>query len=1337
MLMNAQSNAWITGNQYTRFTDTGLLTVALPQPGGVGNYSGSIADHNQYIEYSFETGILFFIIDSNIYDREGYLIADNQNASSCGVCTPLVSANVMAAHYPGMCDKFWVFFGKNAAFLDLSLPNAFFPNRNGRLVEWDTEFINPPIVPAEMTSFFAQVSTLNDYGFNSNAPTNAMWRLYTDGALNAYPCLILPTFTNGAQQEGASIAIDLYDDNVNDSKYLALVEENRPAIFEISASGIWFNVLWNTTYAFGAENQNYCSIEFTRASNGDVILATGWNVDATMHSSDDNLFIFRANSDFSLLQVTPFNAHLGSVEGKIGDLAVSPNGDVVYFGLDESPYIGYYQISTSLSGDFSSLLTTIEQEAAGRSQLEIQDYNGNPVLYFADDSGLSVITSPDSPTNASFLSTVVSNSELGQIDSFIAFNELYLLQHQAYNETYQAATQPLDCCAFSAEQLGEGSHKITGVNNWSVGTSPFEEYGGVVYFDESIVFEAGSTTTISDLEFRFSPEAKVTIEAGARVNLDGCLWTAWCDLMWPGVELLGTTNNNNSIPQVPFSSGNQGVFTMTNSVIEYAVNGLQVGTTTNTGGGVVRAIDSEFRNCVNGVIFRKYRFANANGNYVHNLSTFRECLFITNQNYRAVPFFHAQMHDVDWVKYIDCSFVNSNGDNVAWYNRGSGILAFRASFLVDGSNEPWLPVPMPEHPTAFHKLRFGIYSAALGDPLATYTCRQMEFRLCLYGIVNYATHNIMVHENNFLIADLPGLNGIDETGFSFGSVERGMYITNSDSYTVEQNTFSGFDNFQNPEPFPNAIGVWVNNSGENANEIRNNDFSEMKMGILVTRDNIDSESRQTGLQLLCNTFSEDEIDIYVGEQSTMRWVQGAVQTGTPNDFAAGNIFSSANCDGFSSDFLVHPYNTHWYMYIHNTDALAEPDCESVSTHPNYFGQSLLITAPGYGAASPSDCPNRFGPGSNGPTPPTIGGLVNGLVTAHGVLNEALSNYALVVDANQKESTITILNEAFPNESQFYRDLLLQRHPLSDEVLKEVIQRAERLNEWHLTQVFLSNSPLRKEILAEIENSGILSPFFLDFLYNVDSGQSLRTLMELDIMAKATERDRLLNEVYAAGVHYETDPESEELMPIYASEYLNALDLIGGKGIVVQQAASLVRRGEYSEASSLLSQFDGFNSIVVMYAIESELNDHDWSNASEQHWQVIRSISSDQNDEHAPLARALLISHGQFTVEPEPELPIQLKSIRAPRTPADKKPLLGVWPNPAGGQAWLHYPKEADEADDAQITVFDSNGQMVLQFQPNHHGLVELSVIDLPPGLYLVQLIAFGRTIETIKLTVQR
>jgi hypothetical protein len=75
----------------------------------------------------------------------------------------------------------------------------------------------------------------------------------------------------------------------------------------------------------------------------------------------------------------------------------------------------------------------------------------------------------------------------------------------------------------------------------------------------------------------------------------------------------------------------------------------------------------------------------------------------------------------------------------------------------------------------------------------------------------------------------------------------------------------------------------------------------------------------------------------------------------------------------------------------------------------------------------------------------------------------------------------------------------------------------------------------------------------------------------------------------------------------------------------------------------------------------------------------------------------------------------------------------VWPNPASNSAWLHYPIEADEH--ATIEVYDPQGRLLNSFQPNTNGLVELSLKSYESGIYVVQLIAFDKVVESIKLSV--
>lgn len=108
--------------------------------------------------------------------------------------------------------------------------------------------------------------------------------------------------------------------------------------------------------------------------------------------------------------------------------------------------------------------------------------------------------------------------------------------------------------------------------------------------------------------------------------------------------------------------------------------------------------------------------------------------------------------------------------------------------------------------------------------------------------------------------------------------------------------------------------------------------------------------------------------------------------------------------------------------------------------------------------------------------------------------------------------------------------------------------------------------------------------------------------------------------------------------------------------------------------------------------------------------------------------------GLAEFEPEPRVPIQYRSLQIEKDKRNEElPLLGIWPNPATTSARLHYPIEAD--GNTTIQVYDPQGRLMNSFQPNTHGLVELSLKNYESGIYVVQLIAFDKVVESIKLNV--
>ena len=333
--MNGQSNAWIAGNNYVHFTISGTVTEPLPAPGGPFGYAGQVAQHNQYIEYSLETGVLFFIIDSNVYNREGYLIADSE-AQSCSECLPLSLANLTTAAYPGYCDKFWLFFANNVAFVDLSAPNPYVANTNGAVINWDGDGF-----PAG--GFETYLNGAFEFFIEGSGPPlnqDSQWQLYGGGESGEASYFTLPS-PNASDPARGGILIDDFDNNANGNKYIAIDADTSPALYEVSATGIWPLTTWvnpvSQSAGEGLTTSN--SIEFCSTGVNSLVLAESVSTASTTDAVDDNLFLYLADANFQLQGVTALNAHIGGLDGNIGDLAFSPSSDVLYFGLSSAPYI--------------------------------------------------------------------------------------------------------------------------------------------------------------------------------------------------------------------------------------------------------------------------------------------------------------------------------------------------------------------------------------------------------------------------------------------------------------------------------------------------------------------------------------------------------------------------------------------------------------------------------------------------------------------------------------------------------------------------------------------------------------------------------------------------------------------------------------------------------------------------------------------------------------------------------------------------------------------------------------------------------------------------------------
>ena len=1333
---------WSVGNQLVAFDGSSSDVSSLPTPAVVPGYpayyvyNGATPQYHQHVQFDDQGELLFFIVDGMIYNRDGYIILPNaQTTSNFGVYPNFKECNEIAiTAIPGKCSLFLVFYSSH------------------NLEVTSSEQTTPKYLVIDMLednhlwgSGFPQLGevlkTEPENMYESRGLMYLHYSSYPSSSVIAFAGQNEDDFshifdpTDGTGKEGA-IHFDIAIEQENTSFIIAMADQRDVSLTRFSSSSISNPSIYN-----------YSSVGTTRASHGEIELIKNgssgfrlaWTDSHDYGSVDtDEQIMFLSNVSNNLAITNTQEIILAATLGEqhhISGLEFSPNGQSLFYAKRFPHEIGYINTTSYSINDISNLIPNTADYTLTKIEIGVDAPNNTPVIYFGSPNGFGQLRNVNTPQSLTWSSQPTINNGLNgvplAIDAWNGSALFYNLHGQNHNiQAVADALSSQTCCLEMQNVTGvQGMSVNTTLDGtWTYANNPFGVSSGPVRIVDDLVFLTGTITTIDDMVFEFDEDADVIIQKGAKVTLrNNSLWTAIsCDeKMWPGVDLLGTTNTLNSIDQVPTTGGDQGYFIVDNSTIEYAMAGVEVGKTSFNGGGHLRAKNSKFLNCRVGVSFKKYHYINSSGNYVQNLSYFSESKFITDENYRENPSSHVELDNVDGIKFIECAFLNTASiDNLDWYYRGLGIRSFRSSFLVQGENEPY--TSSTENPTAFYMLYQGIKSTGQNIPMAFYKCYNMEFQDCQHGVLNYNTDNVQIYLNNFLVPEIIS-----------PSTERGIYLTNSTGYIVEQNVFQGTNDPNVNDEYPCALGIWVDNSGEFANEIRNNDFIEMKLGTYVTRNNLTNQpTQQTGLQILCNNYTNGETDIYRFANTTMRHDQGGNQSPNPNyngEIRAGNKFTAPNCNGFASDFVIDPANTSYTNYWSHSGDYYVPDCGGISSaQGNSYGDQLLSVAINTAVYTEADCPNHFGNGSGGHSPSNIGDLVLELEQTKTMLQNAKTNFEQVVDASLRQNTLDVLTEAFPQESQYYRNLLMQRYPLSDEVLRKMIEQASRLSPWHLTEVFLANSPLSKEVLYEIEQSDILSDFFMSFLYDADNGASLRKLMELNILGLATQRDQLLQYIADARTSFEVDLDSEEEQPFYLNEYTSELEERTDPTSKRMLAANLAANGNYTAAQAIVSDVPTLSSFRTILQYQQSV-DNDWFALDSVQVSALWNIYNNSEDQSSTMALGILQEIGAADFEPEPQVPIQFRSLSVKQDDHNQDlPLLGVWPNPTSTSAWIHYPIEAD--GNGLLQVYDPIGRLVHSFTPNSNGLVELNMDNLGSGIYLVQLVAFDKIVDSIKFT---
>jgi hypothetical protein len=610
---------------------------------------------------------------------------------------------------------------------------------------------------------------------------------------------------------------------------------------------------------------------------------------------------------------------------------------------------------------------------------------------------------------------------------------------------------------------------------WKLGSTnnPWGITSGDIYIEDKLIIPSGKSITIENMTFRFAPEAKIIIEPGAKLTIDGGILTNTrpCnneESYWRGVEVWGTSNQH----QYPTNGSTyQGTLILKNGgTIEKA----HIAATNwrrddwNGIGGIIQATDGVFKNNRRDVEFMKYaNFLASNPNtIVPNLSFFRNTDFVSDDNFIEKGYViqkHVTLWEVSGINFTNCHFSNDiTTDKSSSTAPNGAISSLNAGFkvLAGCSTSPSLGQACPT--SILLKSSFSGFLSAVeiagSSTTASVTVQQSQFTDNIFAIGVDEFDNVSINRNDIEIGN---------AGYTLSSPSgMGININNSTGYIIEENNVS--TNLNNG----NYLGINVTNGGEDDHQLYKNKLHELSIGTTAKGINHNT-NYQKGLQFLCNEYKNNATAISILSKPLadgVRFYQGDF---SPKK-ASGNTFINNNKDIINSANSI--------MYYH----------KGINSEPVNNSGLISIQLLDDG----NTCPTNFGSGDIA-TPVSL--LKSNLIVLTDDYNDLNFIYISQIDDGKTEQFKNNIEINWSDDAWHLREKLIEKSPYvsTDALLKAAEQNV--LPNGMLLEVLLANpDATRGEAFIENlrnETNNTFPEYMLDFVRNNWDTQTLRTNLE--------------------------------------------------------------------------------------------------------------------------------------------------------------------------------------------------------------------------------------------------
>ncbi len=866
---------------------------------------------------------------------------------------------------------------------------------------------------------------------------------------------------------------------------------------------------------------------------------------------------------------------------------------------------------------------------------------------------------------------------------------------------------------------------ITGTVYWQFGSFKVK---GVV------IIEAGGVLNMGWADFEFSYDviteigfdydrARIVIKPGGKlisnyVTLNGCEGG-----IWDGIENWGdeTLPQNNAV---------QGVLEMDNTTIINAQMGIFCGRRAlinakipPLSGGIVRAINSAFINNYLAVKMRSYPDFNS-ANY------FKDCTFEYNSSspyeYISGPKMEfINLFDYHGLKILGCHFINTTPNDFAIQDRGWGIKSTDASYIVDELciNQQQFPCPAFQ-PTIFENLYYGIEATA-SNSLNSVSITKSKFLFNNRGILLRGVDYAVITENEFDLGDFV----IDNCCLSYG-----FYLENCTGYLLEGNIIHSTAN-------TGLIGSYIENSGNDANELYRNEYFDLVLGSVTNSNN-------SGTEIRCNSYTNIGFaDIH----SIGSLAQDQGFCSTPGDLdedktPAGNQFSYTTSDGDIVAGLTSNIN-----YNHHSNGNA------YNTIPLNYSTPYII---------PNDCQVGFIPSTSCPSnlPPDCDlGCQQALIVKY---EDKVTALKALFDGGDKDFLLALIHQDKP--AGMVKNALLAASPyLTDRVLIAAFnEKPTPLPAGVLKQVIIANSPITSKLKSALDNRRPALPKGIkNEIETVQTGTSARAALEREMVYFDRRRELSVSAKIRYYLHSDTIPGAmDSVIAILVEEEI--LEEVKEKEEIIEEepikrlqpkrklADAHLKKGDYTKAQQKVDtliqvpEFENFGRLKqVMIDIESsnktyfEIKDDTIKEAK------VRYVASDSTKYGYIHARAMIDRVFNERI-PEKFIQFWLNNNNARLTSDNTEnksdnfnikegndTQISFYPNPASETVHIKY-KLPENSNQAIVTIYNMRGEKINNYEINKgQEIINWDVTGLQNGLYLFTIIVNNNTIARKKLMI--